>query len=129
MPQAKLDEMWSAGFCAVTVGHAAGTEPGEAGRLERLRFMRTHIHACPTCRLAMAYKNLEMDVAKAMGKLELFQGGGDITREPGFRHHFTRVLGEQLLSGEIDIEIINRAGQLAQERSSTPNPVRAASRG
>lgn len=127
MPQAKLDDMWMAGFCAQTIRHAAGTDTGASGRVERLRFMRTHILACPECRLAMVSKNLEQDVAHAMGKLEMFERGECITGEPGFHRALKMIVTDRVIRGHLPATFFDDMRRVVRERSANPNPVQEGS--
>lgn len=84
LDQAKLNDMWWAGFCSKAIEHARGTEPGMRGSPARVQFMKVHLRndECVDCHNANVMKHLESIVARVLGPQEsaLFEAGGDIGR-------------------------------------------------
>lgn len=89
----KLNDMWRAGYCRKTVEFARTTTDCPDDARKRLEYLRVHVIACLECYLANEMKQIEAQTAELMGPVATmnFIRGGNITRLPGFQHHFGRV--------------------------------------
>jgi hypothetical protein len=103
IPKHKLDDIWRSGFCRQAVEHAKRTTPDSAGSQARVAYLKAHIEDCVDCQCANILKNIESEVAAAMGAgfHTLFIKGGDITDFAEFRPLFEKIFRQHCESGSI----------------------------
>lgn len=104
LTDAKVNDIWRAGFCEETVEHARLTEASDSAL--RIRFLTEHVKTCKNCRNANILKTIEHETAKSIGPdaEAHFAQGGDITVFDAFKSVFQQHLESIVKSGVVNPE-------------------------
>lgn len=125
LPQERTNNIWYSGYCDETTSYCANTNLDGAGTVARMRWMQKHVPECDDCTFANHLKELEANVAKALGPegLELFRSGGDVLSMDGAIEIKDLIIDQEIKQGTLTSAFLPWMKEV-KERHGKDFPVR-----